>query len=674
MLIAGWDNTKKAYKVLDPMMPRFGGVPPSLNTPFIPIAWNAGESPGDGTYEKFEAKIKGVVELRPSVGGSFNRSFLFGDDPSPIEILMIGPDGRRTGLDPETGVLFEENDVASYWTLGPWRSPLAQAPTGASPRYITFPGAPSGTYHFKVMGTANGPLQLVAQTWAGGPPTVIREFTGTIAAGEVRKYDLQFSSTGASTVEEVETFAPHAQAGNDVKGVTDTPVQFDANLSTDYDGSIVSYEWDFGDGTRASGAQVSHSYTTPGTYTAQLTITDDFGATATDTVQASIALKQLKPVAVPSGPYIGFPEYDIGVGGYKSFDPNGDLLTYRWDFGDSAPVISSPYYWASHRYAAPGTYTVTLVVNDGIEDSEPATTTVEILPSVGNLPTAGDSPPEENLADFVKVSPSCGPPGTEINVEMGPFLLFYAWDYSNGPIPSVPSNFSSVFYMDDGMFRLTFANGPRVWIPATPHLSSNYVYSFKLNWTIPSNWRAGTHEIMTYGGEGPGIPFFTIPCPEPENHIPVADAGGPAYSGKAGVPIVFDGSGSYDPDDDPLTYYWDFGDGHSGTGVDPQHTYAVEGSYLVTLIVNDGQQNSQTFMDADSFAKVTVVKSEALACDINLDGRVDRNDILLINGAKGQQAAPGDARDYNQDGWISGTDSRACTLKCTYRNCASTAP
>ena len=78
---------------------------------------------------------------------------------------------------------------------------------------------------------------------------------------------------------------------------------------------------------------------------------------------------------------------------------------------------------------------------------------------------------------------------------------------------------------------------------------------------------------------------------EPPNNPPVADAGGP-YEGIEDIAVAFDGSGSGDPDNDPITFSWDFGDGSSGSGVNPSHTYTAGGTYLVTLVVNDGKVNS----------------------------------------------------------------------------------
>jgi PKD repeat protein len=70
------------------------------------------------------------------------------------------------------------------------------------------------------------------------------------------------------------------------------------------------------------------------------------------------------------------------------------------------------------------------------------------------------------------------------------------------------------------------------------------------------------------------------------NRRPTASAGGP-YSGSSGVPISFDGTLSSDPDGDPLTYSWTFGDGAMGVGVTPSHTYVAPGTYTVCLTVTD---------------------------------------------------------------------------------------
>ncbi len=72
------------------------------------------------------------------------------------------------------------------------------------------------------------------------------------------------------------------------------------------------------------------------------------------------------------------------------------------------------------------------------------------------------------------------------------------------------------------------------------------------------------------------------------NQPPVANLGGP-YQATVGVARSFNGSGSSDPDGTIAGYAWTFGDGGTGSGVTPSHTYAAAGSYPVTLTVTDNQ-------------------------------------------------------------------------------------
>ncbi|GJM37310.1 MAG: hypothetical protein DHS20C19_06770 [Acidimicrobiales bacterium] len=80
-------------------------------------------------------------------------------------------------------------------------------------------------------------------------------------------------------------------------------VAFDGSGSTDPDGTILQYDWDFGDGASDSGAMVTHDYPVNGTYTAELTVTDNSGGTDTDDI--IIRVGNTAPV-----PAIAFPEPD----------------------------------------------------------------------------------------------------------------------------------------------------------------------------------------------------------------------------------------------------------------------------------------------------------------------------------------------------------------------------
>ena len=74
---------------------------------------------------------------------------------------------------------------------------------------------------------------------------------------------------------------------------------------------------------------------------------------------------------------------------------------------------------------------------------------------------------------------------------------------------------------------------------------------------------------------------------------PTANPGSP-YIGTEDAAITFDGSGSSDPDSDPLSYTWSFGDGATGSGVSPSHSYLWGGIFTVTLTVGDGNGNTDS--------------------------------------------------------------------------------
>jgi hypothetical protein len=92
------------------------------------------------------------------------------------------------------------------------------------------------------------------------------------------------SETATVTVAEA---APTADAGAARTVAVNTTVLFDGTNSTD-DLGITSYEWDFGDGTTATGVKPTHAFTSPGNYTIELTVTDQSGNTDTDTTTVTV--------------------------------------------------------------------------------------------------------------------------------------------------------------------------------------------------------------------------------------------------------------------------------------------------------------------------------------------------------------------------------------------------
>ncbi len=104
----------------------------------------------------------------------------------------------------------------------------------------------------------------------------------------------------------------------------------------------------------------------------------------------------------------------------------------------------------------------------------------------------------------------------------------------------------------------------------------------------------------------------TSPPSPPSNQPPVAKAGGP-YTGSEGAAVAFDASASSDPDGDPLSYSWSFGDWQIGSGVRPSHSYRDNGSYTVVLTVTDAHGASSQDSTTATIANVAPTVSLTLS-------------------------------------------------------------
>jgi len=155
---------------------------------------------------------------------------------------------------------------------------------------------------------------------------------------------------------------------------TDETISFDASASYDPDGSIVSYFWDFGDGTNGTGVIVSHSYLEDSDYVVTLTVTDDRASTSTTTASKTILNRPPAAMFTESAETVYGGEL-ITFNATASFDPDGTIASYYWDFGDGTNKTGPV---ANHIYFSSGDFTVTLTVadNDGAFSSAESTKTV----------------------------------------------------------------------------------------------------------------------------------------------------------------------------------------------------------------------------------------------------------------------------------------------------------
>jgi PKD repeat protein len=163
---------------------------------------------------------------------------------------------------------------------------------------------------------------------------------------------------------------------------TDLACSFDGSDSSDSDGSIASYAWNFGDGGTASGATAAHTYGANGSYTVSLTVTDNEGATDTATTQVTVDDGvNAPPNAVITS--ISCSGLSCSYSGSGSSDSDGSITGYAWDFGDGGTATGVT---ANHSYAATGNYTVTLTVTDNGGATDDASQNITV-----NEPSAATS-------------------------------------------------------------------------------------------------------------------------------------------------------------------------------------------------------------------------------------------------------------------------------------------
>ena len=155
-------------------------------------------------------------------------------------------------------------------------------------------------------------------------------------------------------------------------------VNVDGRASSDSDGTIFAYAWNWGDGSTGSGSTASHTYAAHGTYTIQLTVTDDDGATGTTT--KSVALLNQPPNA--DFLFSSVSGLAVTADGSWSSDPDGTVSTYAWTWGDGTSTPASSLKTASHTYATAGTYTVQLTVKDNDGASATDSLGVTVPPAV----------------------------------------------------------------------------------------------------------------------------------------------------------------------------------------------------------------------------------------------------------------------------------------------------
>ena len=328
---------------------------------------------------------------------------------------------------------------------------------------------------------------------------------------------------------------PLPEAGADRSVAIAEPMIFNGGGSSDRDGNIIAYDWDFGDGATASGFEVSHDYKKSGTYVVRLTVTDN-SATDTSTVDDTLSVRVNEPPVAVAGPDQLVTASLVEFDGSASSDLDDEVAVYDWDFGDANKGSGVT---PSHVYAKPGTYDVRLTVTDAsgtIRSS--ASDDMQVV--VNALPIADAGPdqigaPAEKLV--FQASRSLDPDGE---------IAAYEWDFRDGAT----------------------ATGKIV----EHAFAAAGTYAVRL--TVKDD--TGQAAAVDYAETSIFI-----------NNPPVADAGADIFA-VAGDDVRFSAADSFDSDGEIISYRWDFQDLEAPLdGAEITRVFDKPGIYSVQLTVTD---------------------------------------------------------------------------------------
>ena len=303
----------------------------------------------------------------------------------------------------------------------------------------------------------------------------------------------------------------------------------------------------------------------------------------------------------------------VTLDGSASADANSDSLTYAWTLtskptGSLATLVSSASPKPSFTADAAGDYVASLVVNDGQFDSTAATVTINA--SAGNAAPMANAGTAQNVvvASLVTLD---GSGSSDANRDP----LTYAWTLTSKPTGSTA--------------MLGSSTSPKPTF--TADAAGDYVASL-----IVSDGKASSAVATVHVNASAG------------NAAPMANAGA-AQNVVVGAVVTLDGSGSSDANGDSLTYAWTPTSKPTGstatlasrTSPKPSFTADVAGTYIVSLLVNDGKVNS-------AFATVSVNASTANATPIANAGVAQNvlvKSVVTLDGS-GSSDANGDSLAY----------------------------
>lgn len=380
-------------------------------------------------------------------------------------------------------------------------------------------------------------------------------------------------SSGGGSGGGTQNSAPTANAGPDQSLEVGSLITLDGTGSSDPDGDTITFAWEFE--SKPSDSQVSLSddsaqsptFTADvaGDYVVQLVVSDGTASSDPDTVTVQVSDANQPPVA-DAGPDQSVTTGDsVTLDGSQSLDPDEDLITYSWEFSqvpDGSAATISDTTAVSPRFTADidGVYSVLLTVSDpvGLESSD----SVEITAETANSAPIANAGPDQNVVtnSLVVLDGSASSDADNDG-------LIYSWEITTKPEGSTAT-------LDDD-------SSPN------PSFTADFDGEYLIDLTVNDG-------IVSSDADTVVVTAATM------NSAPVADAG-PDQTVDTGTTVTLDGSASSDSDGDALTYAWSFTSTPEGsaaslvddTAVTSTFTPDLTGTYVVGLVVNDGDLSSE---------------------------------------------------------------------------------
>ena len=370
---------------------------------------------------------------------------------------------------------------------------------------------------------------------------------------------------------------PIADAGPPQVVAPGAEVVLSGRASLDPDGEIADYRWSFPDGTEKTGLRVAHAFEAPGLHRVGLTVFDDFpGGAARDESEVLITVNAA-PVAVAGPDVLVAPGDSVLFDAGQSYDPDGRLVSYRWEFDDLGSPLEAPT--VERAYVTPGVWSAQLIVTDdsGVANGSASD---DVTIRVNHAPEAEAGPEVTTERLYVEFDGSA-------SSDADGHALIHRWDFGDGSPPAYGARVTHVY------------PAPGVY-PVTLRVDDG---------TGLANARAIDAATVTIRAR------------------PVADAGG-NRDVCSGEPILFDASDSVDPDGGLLLYSWDFGDGTGSDLINPTKTYEYPGVYPVTLEVRN-ETGTEYGTDLD---RIAALVREGPIADAGADLQVCANTKVRFDG------------------------------------------